>query len=130
MLKEFLVLLLVGLAIHTIIAVPPVSADTKADKQALFAEKVRRGVSSLGVGKEATVEVRLRDKTKLAGYVSETNASGFTLTDAKTGASVPVAYQDVVKVKGHNLSTGAKIGIGIAIGFVVTALVIYLSVRH
>jgi hypothetical protein len=38
-----------------------------------------------------------------------------------------VAYTDVTKVKGHNLSTGAKIAIGIGIGVGVVLLILLLK---
>jgi hypothetical protein len=115
---------------QVVFCVQSISASPLADKQAKLIEKVKEGISKLGVGKDALVEVKLRDKAKLAGYVSEARQDSFAITDAKTGTATTVAYADVAQVKGHNLSTGAKIGIGIAIGFAVTALVIYLVVRH
>jgi hypothetical protein len=129
MYKRLLAWMFVSLIVHTIVAVQPASASSRSEKQAYFTEKVRLGVLSLGTGEGAQVEVKLRNKTKLAGYISETTDTNFVVKDAKTGASVPVAFGDVSKIKGHNLSTGAKIGIGIAIGFAVTALIIFLAVR-
>jgi hypothetical protein len=127
MMKKVLAMVLLSLLAHAITCVQPASAKSKTDRQAQYAEKVRAGIARLGVGRASTVEVRLQDKSKLAGYVSQANDSHFVITDAKTGASVPVAYGDVTKVKGHNLSTGAKIGIGIAIGFLATAAIIFLT---
>ena len=43
----------------------PVYADSKAEKEARFGEKVKEGVRRLGTGEATRVEVRLRDKTKL-----------------------------------------------------------------
>ena len=126
MLKKYLSLVLTVLMFQLIFCVQSLSASPPADKQ----EKVKEGISKLGVGKDALVEVKLRDKAILVGYVSEAKQDSFAITDAKTGTATTVAYADVAQVKGHNISTGAKIGIGIAIGFAVTALVIYLVVRH
>jgi hypothetical protein len=110
--------------------VQPVAAATKAEKEARFAGKVRAGIEKLGVGRETRVEVKLRDKTRLKGYISEASENGFVVTDLKTGASNTVAYADVSQVKGNNLSTGAKIGIGIAIGAGITILVLLLIMNH
>jgi ribosomal protein S18 len=68
--KKFLSLLLAGLLIQ-LISVQSVSASPLPDKQTKLAEKVKEGVSKLGVGQDARVELKLRDKTKLAGYISE-----------------------------------------------------------
>lgn len=110
--------------------VGPVAAATKAEKEARFAGKVKTGIEKLGVGRETRVEVKLRDKTRLKGYISEASENGFVVTDLKTGTSNSVAYADVSQVKGNNLSTKAKIGIGIGIGAAVTILVLLLIMNH
>ncbi|MGA9770201.1 MAG: hypothetical protein WBV94_14265 [Blastocatellia bacterium] len=126
--KKALSLLLAGLLIQ-LICVQTATASPVADKQTKLAEKVKEGVSKLGVGKEALVELKLRDKTKLAGYVSEVKDDSFVVSDAKTGDATTIAYTNVVQVKGHNLSTGAKIaiGIGIGVGIVLIVLAIYIN---
>ena len=113
------------------LSVQPATAKSKEEKQAELTLKVKTGISKLGVGHDARVEVKLQDKTKLAGYISEVKDESFILTNAKTGAATRVSYADVTQVKGHNLSTGAKIGIGVGIGIavVVIALVIFWRVN-
>lgn len=127
MLKRLLAIAIVGILTHTLSQARPVFAETKEDKQAKLAEQVRAGIAKLGTGASSTVEVKLRDKSQVSGFITQADDRGFIVTDQKTGASVPVAYSDVTKVKGHNLSTGAKIGIGIAIGFLLTAAIVFLS---
>lgn len=90
-------------------------ADSKAEKQARFTEKVKLGIARLGVGEEARIELKLRDKTKIKGYVLEAGDEDFVVADAKTGAKARVSYAQVQTVKGNNLSTGAKIAIGLGI---------------
>ncbi len=75
----------------------PVSAQT--NKGNGFVEQARVKVQQIGVGSKARVEVKLRDKTKVKGYVSATGEDSFTVTDAKTGASQTVAYTEVAQVK-------------------------------
>ena len=125
MLKKYLTLALAVLMFQAIFCVQPLSAGAPADKQ----EKVKAGISKLGVGKEALVEVKLRDKTKLAGYISAVEEDSFVVSDAKTGDATTISYSNVTQVKGHNLSTGAKIaiGIGIGVGIVLIVLAIYLN---
>ena len=53
------------------------SASSTPDKDARFAQKVRAAVLELGVGQTSLVSVKLRDKTKLAGYISEIGDSSF-----------------------------------------------------
>jgi hypothetical protein len=116
---------LVGLLVHAI-CVQPASATSKEEKLAQHTEKVRAGILKLGVGPDARVAIKLRDKVKLAGYVSEATDSSFVVTDMKTRAVTSVSYGDVAQVKGHNLGTGAKIAIGIGIGVGLTILVLWL----
>jgi len=101
-------------------------AKTEAEKRAQFAVKVKTNLLKLGTGESARVKVKLRDKTKLEGYVSAAGEEGFTVVDRKTGVATAVAYPQVKSVQGNNLSTGAKIAIGVG----VVALIIFLIVFH
>ena len=101
---------------------------SKAEKEAAFVLKLKESMARLGTGTEARVEVKLKDKTKLKGYVSAVNDEGFSVVDAKTGVATHVAYPQVQKVKGHNLSTGAKVAIGL--GALVAVLVIWLILEN
>jgi hypothetical protein len=105
-------------------AAVPAFAGTKAEKDARRAEKVRTQLAKLGTGKDALVRVELRDKTKLEGYVSEVGAESFVLTD-KTGKASTIAYPQVKKAQGNNLSTGAKIAIGAGVAAAIVLLVIW-----
>lgn len=90
------------------------------------AQKVQEDVRRIGTGEKAHIEVRLKDKTKLMGYVREAGENSFVVVDSKTGAASTVQYQDVEKIKGKGLSTGAKVALGLGIG--VGALVILVLI--
>jgi len=126
MFKKSLSLALVGALIFTLVGVTPVLAKSKAEKEAERAAKVKAGIAKLGVGKDARIAVKLRDKTKLSGYINRAEADFFVMMDDKTGTSTEIPYPEVTQVKGHNLSTGAKIAIGVAIGVGAAALIILL----
>ena len=100
-------------------AVPAFAAS--AAKEARRAEKVRAQLARLGTGSDAQVKLVLRDKTKLEGYVSEAGAETFAVTDA-AGKTTTVAYPQVARAKGNNLSTGAKIAIGVGVVVAVIAI--------
>ncbi|MGA9769337.1 MAG: hypothetical protein WBV94_09870 [Blastocatellia bacterium] len=104
----------------------PVSASTKAEKEAEFTNKLRTGISRLGTGPDARVEVKLRNKQKLTGYVSEASEESFTVVDAG-GQATQVAYPQVRQVKGNNLSAGVKIAIGVAAVIGIIVLVVALA---
>jgi hypothetical protein len=125
-----LLTMLVACLMLTAMNVQPVAAATKAEKEARFAGKVKSGIERLGVGRDTRVEVKLRNKTRLKGYISEASENGFAVTDLKTGASNSIAYADVSQVKGNNMSSGAKIAIGIGIGVGVTILVLLIIMNH
>ena len=105
-------------------AAVPAFAAASAEKEARRAEKVRAQLAKLGTGTDARIRLILRDKTKLEGYVSEAGADAFAVTD-RAGKTTTVGYGQVGQARGHNLSTGAKIAIGVGIGAAVT-LIIFL----
>ena len=116
-----LVMLLLNLACLT-----PVYAASKEEKQARFALKVKESVLKFGTGQSARVKVKLRDKTKLQGYISAADDEQFTVTDA-TGMATTVTYPQVKSVQGNNLSTGAKIAIGVGIAAAVIFIILWYT---
>lgn len=99
------------------------SAKPNAEKEAQFAAKVKAAVAKLGTGSSARIEIKLSDGARLKGYVSETAEDHFAVVDDKTGVTREVAYPQVKKVKGNNLSTGAQIAIAVGIFVLVITLV-------
>jgi hypothetical protein len=104
----------------------PASAGSKAEKQGTLAAQVKTKLSNFGVGENARLAVKLRNKALLGGYLELTGEESFVLKNLKTGESTTIAYTEVTQVRGHNISTGAKIAIGIAIG--VAAVLIVLAI--
>jgi hypothetical protein len=125
MFKKVLTLALVGFLL-SVAGVRPALAGPKEEKTARFAEKVKHGISKLGTGAEARIEVKLRDKTKLKGYVSEAGEDSFVIVDEKTGAAHTVTYPQVKQVKGNNLSTAAEIAIGVGVVLLPIVIVVLL----
>ena len=117
MLRQTLSLVLVALLTQVSLATPA-AAKTRKEEAQKRAAKVKSALAKLGTGERARVEVKLLDKTELKGYVREAGEDGFVLVDDKTGVATTVAYPQVGQVKGHNLTTGQKvlIGLGIAAG--------------
>ena len=126
MFKKLLSLSLVALLIN-LAGVTPVYAVSKEEKQARFAEKVKASVLKFGTGEAARVKIKLRDKTKLAGYISAADGEGFTVIDSKTGMATTIAYPQVKSVQGHNLSTGAKIAIGVGIAAAIIFIILWYT---
>lgn len=115
MLRQSIVSTLIFLTVATAFtAIVPAQqpAQSKQEKQT---EKVKTKVRQLGLGQRVKVKAKLYDNTTYQGYVKEANENDFVIID-KTGSPNIVKYSDVKSIGGGNLSTGAKIGIGIAIG--------------
>lgn len=118
MLRKVLTTLLMSLVVNV-----TVFADgTKEEKD--FAGKVKTEIAKLGTETDAKVKVKLKDGTKLKGYVSEVKADSFVVVNEKTGAANEVSYSTAKQVKGNNLSKGIIIGIslGIAAGIIILIL--------
>ena len=114
MFKKYLTVILAVLVINLSLSAVAFG-ETKEEKEAKFAEKVKANISKLGTGKDARIEVKLKDGTKLKGYISQANENSFVLMDEKTAVPTEVPYPATKQIKGNNLSAGVKIAIGIGI---------------
>jgi hypothetical protein len=125
--RKTISLAIAGLLLSMTLGLPSLAANSKPDPRAELTEKTRAGIHKLGVGKEARVEVKLQDKTKLKGYITQAGEASFTITDPTTETASIVPYAMVTQVKGHNLTTRTKIIIGVAIA-VAVGIILY-SIR-
>jgi ABC-type dipeptide/oligopeptide/nickel transport system permease component len=116
MFKKLFSLALASLLLNLMCAAP-VTARRSQDTDAKRVAQVKAAVAKLGTGPKARLEVRLRDKAKLKGYVSETREDRFLIADTKTGALTEVIYSDVEKV-----TPGIKKGFSVTRVLLVTAL--------
>lgn len=128
MLKKYLVISLTIFVLNLFLSTSILAAGADREKEAKFIEKVRASVTKLGTGKDARVEVKLKDGTKLKGYISQINEGSFFVVNEKSGEATEVPYPQTKQVKGNNLSTGAKIAIGVGI-LVVVVVILALATR-
>jgi hypothetical protein len=97
--------------------------DARANQNDAASNKVKAAVAKRGTGPKAKVTVKLKDRTKLKGYISNANGDSFSLSDSKTGQTRTLAYSDVTEVKKlGGMSLAAKLGIGVGIGVGALAL--------
>jgi len=122
LLSLFLMVLLVNL-----VGMTSVYAASKEEQQASLVKKVKANVLKLGTGEAARVKVKLRDNSKLEGYISAADEQGFTVTDRTTAKATTVGYPQVKSVKGNNLSTGAKIAIGAGIAGAIIFIILWFT---
>jgi len=76
----------------------PASASQQDQKRVREVEKVRQKIIERGVGPRATVEVQLRNGSRLVGVIYEANEEGFTLIEVPTHHPARIAYSEVRKV--------------------------------
>lgn len=106
-----------------------VQAETKEEKAAAFTQKVKAEIAQLGTGTEVRVELKLRDQTKLKGWISEIGETGFVVIEATSGKAVPVVYPEVTQIRGHHGHYRTRYLIATAVALLVTVLVVVLSER-
>ena len=127
MFRKLIVHVLVSALCLLFIGALSVAAKSKEENAAVLAAKVKTEIAKLGTGPDARIEVKLRDKTKLKGYVSKVGEDSFVITDVKTGAETNVSYPAVTKATGANMSTGAKIVIGVLAGLGVVLIIAWIA---
>ncbi len=126
MIKKCLSLVFIGLMLYGV-NLQIISAQSNTDNAL---EKIKTDVSKRGTGEKSKVVVKLKNGTKLKGYISQTGEDSFDLTNSKTKQTTAVAYRDVAQVKKQGLSKGAKIAIGVGIGAAVAVVVIGAMVAN
>jgi len=91
--------------------------------------EIRSQVQRLGTGRDARIEVKLHNGTKIKGYVETVTNDSFTVVDSKTGTSQVVVFTDVVSVKkprnGLKPRTWAIIAGAAAAAIIVSVTVLY-----
>jgi len=100
---------------------------TNAQSTAADVEKVRSKVQTLAVNRDKKVEVKLKDTTKVKGYITSVAQDSFVVGNSASGSAETITYTDVVDVKksGGGLSTKSWLIIGgVAAGVVTTWIIV------
>lgn len=126
MFKKFISIGLAGLLLNFAVTFPVYAKSREENSR--FATRVKQAIAKLGTGREALVEVKLRDNSRLAGYVSEATDDSFRIVNSENDSVTTVTYPQVKRVKGHNLAAGVKIAIGVAAVIGVIFLVAALTI--
>jgi hypothetical protein len=129
MLKKYVSLVLV-LLLTNVFLVVPAQARTRTVKQEQTVEEIKIKVAKLGVGAKARATVRMKDGTKIKGYITEARDNNFVMRDRKTNEPHVINYADVAKVEknsGHSTARNLALGIGIGAGAVLGILAVIIS---
>lgn len=95
MISRIFTIALSGMLLITAFGFQSILAQTASDTQRI--EDIHLQVAKLGTGSKAKVHVKLRDNTKLKGYISDANQDSFTVVDSRGPRTI--AYTDVAEVR-------------------------------
>lgn len=129
MLKTNLSLLVAAILFLATTSQPAVASQSGS--QAPTVEAVKSKIARLGVGAKAKATIKLKNRTKVKGYVAQADEEDFVIRDRKTDAPTTIRYADVLKVednKGH--STARNIAIGVAVGVGAVLAIIGITIAH
>lgn len=98
-------------------------AANTTEKEAKLMAKVRTNILKLGTGPDAKVDMKLKDGSKLKGYVKEADDNRFVVVDS-AGVETVIPYSNAKQVKGNNLNKGVYFAIGLAAFLVITLLIV------
>jgi len=121
MMKNRLIAIVVFNVLLVFVCTTALGKTPKEKKEAKLAAEVQTGIRRVGTGPDARVQIKLRDKTTLKGYIDEITDDYFVVID-DAGRATEVGYPQVRQVKGNNLSTGAKFAIATLIMGVIFAI--------
>ena len=127
MLRRVTAIALAALLLQTF-AAGVARAETREEKEARRAERVKRAVGKIGTGPSTHVIVRMKDKTSLEGFVNEIGPDTFVVMGRKANVSTTVRYGDVERIRGGNLSTGAKVALGFGVAAAVFGVLCLFAV--
>ena len=102
-------------------------ASSPPERESRYTQKIKASLLELGTGDATRITVKLKDKTKLTGYIKEIGDRSFVIADTATASATTVPYPDVVQVQGNNLSTGAKVAIGVGIAAAVIFIILWFT---
>jgi hypothetical protein len=105
-----------------------VTFTTNAQSTPADVQKIRSKVQTLAVNRDKKIEVKLRDTTKVKGYITAVEQDSFSVSNSAGGTtSETIPYTDVLEVKnsgGGMSSKGWWILGGVAAGVVTTWLIV------
>ena len=114
-----------------LVTVPQLAVAKQTSTQAPTVETIKSKVARIGVGAKAKATIRLKNGTKVKGYIAQVQDDDFVIRDRKTDAPTTIRYADVLKVeenRGH--STARNVAIGVAAGVGAVLAVIFITIAH
>jgi len=91
--------LLISMALMAITVNFPGAASAQTTTDSVAVQKTRLDVQKLGTNRDKKVEVKLRDNTKIKGYITAVDQDTFSVSDYKAGSAQTLSYAEVSSVK-------------------------------
>lgn len=104
--------------------VSPLNAQIDQTKQEKKTSEIKAKIKRLGTGEQVNVKVKLYSGSSYQGYVSQSNEGDFAVVD-RSGKAETIKYSDVDTITGKNFLSGHKLAIGVTIGVIGTAAIIF-----
>ena len=95
MFKSLLTNFIIGALLNAFVPALPTYGDTKANQDAQRTTQIKERLAQLGTGREAKVQLKLRDQRKLTGYIAGLEAETFSVRDSATNVTTNVRYDEV-----------------------------------
>ena len=132
MLKTHLSLLVAVMLLLVTVPHPATAGQTagQGGAQVPTVEAIKSRVARLGLGAKAKATARLKNGTKVKGYIAQAGEEDFVVRDRKTDAPTTIRYADVLKVednKGHSTARNIAIGVAVGVGAVLAVIGILIS---
>jgi preprotein translocase subunit SecF len=128
MMKTLLSLFIAVLVVGGTVSQPALASQ--GDRQVPTVEAVKSKIARQGIGSKAKVTIRLKNGTKVKGYVAQAEENDFVIRDRKTDAPTTIRYEDVLKVeenRGHSTARNIAIGVAVGVGAVLAVIGILIS---
>ena len=128
MFRKILSFLVVMLLVNSLSGAAAFAAQQSDEAEAV--EKVILKVEKQGFGDKARVTVRMKDGTKVKGFISQAGANDFTVRNRKTGEPTLIRYSDVAKLennRGHSTLRNILIGVGVGVGAFLALIAITIA---
>jgi len=104
------------------------AAGAAAQTDIKKAAKAKEKIAKLSIGRKSRLDVKTNDGHEIVGWLSDRHDDDFVITDDFNEVKT-IRYTDVKNFVGKDLSTGAKVWIGIGVGFALALLLIWIGMH-
>jgi hypothetical protein len=121
-----------ALAFSLMLTVAPLLhvANAQAQTAPGNAARIKAEVAKRMANSKTHVNIDLLNGNKLKGRIEQAEEATFAIRQDKTNQRIELSYNDVAKVKGQGLGTGAKIGLVVGAAAVVLAVVVVVAIKN